>query len=59
MSNDVTPVVRRMVDAMQINLAKIQQAVNEHPESAIYLQGEYERCRGWLERYNETRRDLL
>lgn len=59
MTDDLTPVVRRYVDALQINLFQIQHAAQTYPRAEEFLGREYSKCMEWLERYNEVRTEVF
>ncbi len=48
----------RYFDAMQMNITKIQQAVQEHPEAGPFLHREYAKCNAWLWEYHQARSQL-
>lgn len=49
----------RYFDAIQMNMTKIQAAVEAHPEAGAFLITEYHKCGAWLQQYHQTRAQLV
>lgn len=49
----------RYIDAMNINVSKLQAEFAERPTAVPILLGEFFRCQGWIGQYNQVRAEVL
>ena len=48
----------RYIDAMQMNMTKIQAEVQRHPLAIHFLINEWNKCRAWVATYQQVEREL-